>query len=122
MAARALVIAVSAAALAGCASGAVTAGGNTAPDRAPVPGGRPVPYVLYTHCGIDWESIGGRWFQAQPPLSDGNGNPPRGWGNPSQEGTLTMLSATRAEFRDAAGHRIILVLRSAAAGPKQLCS
>jgi hypothetical protein len=36
-------------------------------------------------------------------MSDGNGNPPPGWGNPSQQGTLTFTNRTSAEFDATAG-------------------
>jgi hypothetical protein len=42
--------------------------------------GSPQRYQLYTHCGIDEARIGNRYFEAVHPLSDGQGNPPRGWG------------------------------------------
>lgn len=61
------------------------------------------PYRLYTHCGIQWARIDGTFWRATPPLSDGSGNPPRGWGNPFQQGTLFFRSRTRAEFTTSAG-------------------
>jgi len=38
---------------------------------------KPIPYNLYTHCGIGY-------YETTPPLNDGSGNPPPGWGNPYQ--------------------------------------
>ena len=38
-------------------------------------------------------------------------NPPAGWGNPSQQGTMTLLSPARAVFRDDAGHQVLFWLR-----------
>jgi hypothetical protein len=84
--------------------------------------GSPQPYTLYTHCGIDWALIHGRWYEAVHPLSDGQGNPPPGWGNPDQPGVITLTSAARALFRDAVGHRVELVLRPGATGPPHPCS
>ena len=49
-------------------------------------------FQVYTHCGVESARIDGRWWHAQPPLygdTDGGG-PPAGWGNPYQEGTLTV--------------------------------
>ena len=89
---------------------------------AAVTAGPPVPYTLYTHCGIDEAKIGGRWFEADHPLSDGNGNPPPGWGNPGQPGTITMLSASTAEFRDRLGHVVRFHLLAGATGPGRICS
>jgi hypothetical protein len=71
---------------------------------------KPVPYNLYTHCGIDYVQVGNRYYEATPPLSDGSGNPPPGWGNPYQPGTLTVISPTRAVFTDKAGHRVVFTL------------
>lgn len=69
-----------------------------------------VPYAvaLSTHCGVRGMDIGGVWFAADPPLVEGAGNPPAGWGNPEQPGTLTLLGATQAVFADAAGHHVRL--------------
>ena len=71
---------------------------------------KPVPYDLYTHCGIDYARVGNRYYEATPPLSDGSGNPPPGWGNPYQPGTLTVISPTQAVFTDKAGHRVVFTL------------
>ena len=77
-------------------------------QRVPVGPAGPAPasghaYRLYTHCGIRWAKIAGTFWRATPPLSDGNGNPPPGWGNPFQPGTLTMTSSTTATFTSQAG-------------------
>ena len=68
-----------------------------------------VPYAvdLLTHCGIVGTDIGGTWFAAEVPLVDGPGNPPPGWGNPYQRGTLTLLAADEAVFRDDEGHEVL---------------
>ena len=84
-----------------------------------------VSYTLYTHCGIRFAKIGGRWFEADRPLSDGSGNPPPGWGNPVQPGTIRMLSASVAEFRDSLGHVVRFHLVHPRAGvnkPEQVCA
>ena len=36
------------------------------------------------------------------------GHPPPGWGNPVDPGTVTLLTATEAVFRDEAGHEVRL--------------
>lgn len=93
------------------------------PVTTPAAGSRTsYPYALYTHCGINEANIAGRWYVADIPRSDGNGNPPPGWGNPYQPGTITIRSATRAEFADRAGHRVAFTLRPGATGPRQICS
>ena len=76
-------------------------------------------YTLYTHCGIYAVQIE-RWLAADHPLSDGSGNPPPGRGDPEQPGTVRMLSATAAEFRDSLGHVVRFHLRAGAAGPKKV--
>jgi hypothetical protein len=60
-------------------------------------------YRLYTHCGVEWARIDGVFWRAVQPLSDGSGNPPPGWGNPFQEGRLTLTNPTTAEFSSPAG-------------------
>jgi hypothetical protein len=81
---------------------------TTAAARTTAP--KPVPYDLYTHCGIDYAQVGNRYYVATPPLSDGSGNPPPGWGNPYQPGTMTVISPTQAVFTDKAGHRVVFTL------------
>jgi hypothetical protein len=80
------------------------------------------PYRLYTHCGVDEALIGNRYFEAVHPLSDGQGNPPAGWGNPYQDGTMMLESSTEAVFRDVAGHQVQFRLRSGARTFKHICS
>jgi hypothetical protein len=70
--------------------------------------GVPVAFDLYTHCGVLGAVIDGVWFAAQPPLVEGAGNPPTGWDNPYQAGTLTLLTADEAVFSDDAGHEVRL--------------
>jgi hypothetical protein len=85
-------------------------------------GGRARPYRLYTHCGIDEARIGDGFFEAVHPLSDGNGNPPAGWGNPYQLGSMTLVSPTQAVFRDNAGHEVVFRLRQGATSFRHICS
>jgi hypothetical protein len=70
--------------------------------------GVPYRYRLYTHCGLDsptsmdfdssfWDAIG------QGPASDGSGNPPPGYGNPYDDGTITLISPTLAQYRSRTG-------------------
>jgi hypothetical protein len=59
-------------------------------------------YRLFTHCGIEWAKIAGTFWRADHPLSDGHGNPPPGWGNPFQDGAITLTGAT-ARFTSRAG-------------------
>jgi hypothetical protein len=107
--------------LAGCAGAQQAAGGvpvsGSSASTSPA-----VPYSLYTHCGIDWARIHGRWYRASPPLSDGSGNPPRGWGNPDQQGTIRMISSTEAVFDDSTGHHVRFILQPDATAPAQVCA
>jgi hypothetical protein len=113
-------VAVVAIVLAACGSG--PAAQVTTPTAAAAAAGSPPPYRLYTHCGIDEARIGNRYFEAVHPLSDGQGNPPPGWGNPYQQGTMTLLSPAEAVFRDRAGHQVHFRLRPGATAFKHLCS
>jgi predicted small lipoprotein YifL len=81
-----------------------------------------VPYVLYTHCGIDEARLDNRYYEAIDPLSDGNGNPPAGWDNPFQKGTMHRVSTTEIEFQDERGHHVLFRLRPEATGFKRICS
>jgi hypothetical protein len=60
-------------------------------------------YSLYTHCGILWAEFDGRLWDASPALADQAGNPPPGWGNPYDEGTMSLLEEDLAEFRSSNG-------------------
>jgi|HubBroStandDraft_2_1064218.scaffolds.fasta_scaffold95917_2 hypothetical protein len=120
---RAILLALAASALAACGSsppGQVAKPAAHSP--AVVTAGSPHPYQLYTHCGIDEARMGTRYFKAVTPLSDGHGNPPPGWGNPFQRGTMTTLSPTTALFTDQAGHRVLFRLRPGATRFQHLCS
>lgn len=78
--------------------------------------------VLYTHCGIDDLQFEGQWYErVEGLLDDGSGNPPAGWDNPEQEGTITRVDEATLVFSDAAEHREEFVLRVGATGPKQSC-
>jgi hypothetical protein len=65
-------------------------------------------FQLYTHCGLEaptamdfdgsfWDPVGAR------PTSSGGGNPPAGYGNPIDLGTITLISPTRAQYRSRTG-------------------
>ena len=65
------------------------------------------PFTLYTHCGLGRTVIefdGDLWEATGPgPLDDGAGNPPPGFGNPSDEGSIVRLDADRATYRSSEG-------------------
>jgi hypothetical protein len=110
----ALAVVALAAVAAGCASARMTARSPT------TSGARGKPYRLYTHCGVGWARIDGTFWRATKPLSDGNGNPPPGWADPFQEGTLTMRNRTTAEFSSPAGS--VTFQRTERTQPPFMCS
>jgi hypothetical protein len=63
----------------------------------------------------------GRLWLADPPLTDGSGNPQSGWGNPADEGTMTLVSADRAEFRSEGGNVARFVPARGAPDPAAGC-
>jgi hypothetical protein len=109
-------------AMVGLLATAACGGTSTTTTPAGKPSGSSAPYSLYTHCGIDEANVGGRWYRATEPLSDGYGNPPKGWDNPQQKGEVTVVSDTEVVFTDSAGHRVTFVLRPYASGPLQVCA
>ncbi|WP_329623305.1 hypothetical protein OG357_25205 [Streptomyces sp. NBC_01255] len=121
MAARAGHIVFAVALVTGVLTGCTKAGPGAEAVRA-TPSGRTIPFELYTHCGIDEARIGSTYFEAETPLSDGSGNPPDGWGNPTQRGTMTVTSATEAVFTDDAGHEVTFRARPGASAFKRICA
>lgn len=120
--ARATALAAAAAAvLTGCTDGDPTS--VALPTAAAPSAAAPtsIPYELYTHCGIDEARIGSTYFEAETPLSDGSANPPPGWDNPTQHGTMTLLSPTAAVFTDPAGHEVRFRARVGADDFKRVC-
>jgi len=96
-------------AVAACAAHYPNIGGPDQPvsPTATVAKHKSMPYNLYTHCGISWVRVGGKYYTAVRALSDGSGNPPPGWANPYQAGTITLVSPTEVVFSDTAGHRVV---------------
>jgi hypothetical protein len=82
--------------------------------------GHTISYRLFTHCGVRSAELNERTFFAQPPLDDGNGNPPPGWGNPYDDGSLTLVDQHTAVFRDLAGNTARFTDRPAGPTPTQL--
>jgi hypothetical protein len=78
------------------------------------------PYALYTHCGIEWAKIAGRFWRATRALSDGSGNPPAGWGNPYQQGRLVLLGQRMARFDSSPGS--VTFERTSRRQPPVICS
>jgi hypothetical protein len=108
---RALVVVTALVALTGCA----TAPADPFPTR--VDG----TFSLYTHCGIRELTYDGGWYVRRGGvLDDGSGNPPAGWDNPFQAGTLTV-TGDEAVFTDVDGHEAHFDLRPGADDPLMLC-
>lgn len=67
------------------------------------------PFTVYTHCGVENVRIDGQWWHAKPPLYNRDrSGPPEGWGDPHQDGSLTMVAPDRAVF-EALGQRVVFV-------------
>ncbi len=79
------------------------------PTAAPVTDGAPAqialryPHQLYTHCGVRYADFDGRKWLADPIL--GGANPPPGWGNPFDTGTMELVSKDRALFLSDSGEQ-----------------
>ena len=72
--------------------------------------GETVDFRMYTHCGVESTRINGRVWNAVKPLysSPERLGPPAGWGNPEQDGKLTLETPDSAVFA-ALGERVALV-------------
>ena len=72
--------------------------------------GKEYVYELYTHCGVGSAVFDrGRWWRANPPLDDGRGNPPAGWGNPFTKGVMVLVQEDRAVFTSQSGRVVEFV-------------
>jgi hypothetical protein len=81
-----------------------------------------VSFALSTHCGIDEARLGAQYYEADHRLSDGSGNPPTGWPNPTDDGTATVYPNGTMVFQDRLGHTVHFHVRSGARSYKRLCS
>ena len=72
--------------------------------------GETVDFRMYTHCGVQSTRINGRVWNAMDPLysSPDRLGPPPGWGDPEQDGRLTLEASDRAVFA-AVGEQVVLV-------------
>jgi hypothetical protein len=63
-------------------------------------------YELPTHCGVEHAYFDDRWWTATPRLyeSEARVNPPPGWGNPMEPGTMRLVSRDEARFVADSGH------------------
>jgi hypothetical protein len=71
-------------------------------DGQPVIG---VPYSvsLYTHCGLRHVEFDGFNWAISGVLSDGSGNPPNTFGNPTDHGTVRLVTRVTALYRSELG-------------------
>lgn len=89
------------------------------PYEPPQPG-HTVRYYLNTHCGIDEMHIGDTYYEVETPLT-GVTRAPSGWDHPHQPGDVTIVSETRAVFRDDKGHEVWFRARPGATDFKRIC-
>lgn len=76
------------------------------PNSGPVAQGVAYWFRLYTHCGLNYPTgpdFDGSFWDSTGAADDGSGNPPPGFGNPFDNGTMTLLSANLAEYRSSQG-------------------
>lgn len=81
------------------------------PQSAHVERGKAYPFVLFTHCGIDYVDFNGSFWDVLEKKYA-----PRSLGNPSQRGTMTLIEEDRAMFKFDNGY----ILFTRHLGPKVL--
>lgn len=84
-------------------------------------------FRLYTHCGLDnsvsFDFDGGFWDPiGTTATSDGSGNPPEGFGNPYDDGTIQLFSHDHAEYRSESGVIVRLMRYPGTDRPSYICS
>ena len=85
-------------------------GPSEAERSAPATLGKEYAYELYTNCGVRSAVFDrGRWWLANPPLDDGRGNPPAGWGNPFAKGVMVLVQEDFALFTSESGQVVQFV-------------
>jgi hypothetical protein len=81
------------------------------------------PHQLYTHCGVVWTQFQGQVWYADPPQVDAAGNPPAGFGDPVDNGTMRRISAHQAEYVSSSGKVVAFSdTEPPGASPPGLCS
>lgn len=82
------------------------------PRSSPAELGKAYPYKLYTHCGVDLAvDFDGSFWQLSHPVEV-----PESLGDPSQEGTMTLIDSDSARF-DFAGGSLYFIRHQ---GPKHI--
>jgi hypothetical protein len=61
--------------------------------------------TLYTHCGLRHVEFDGDRWAISGVLDDGSGNPPPGFNNPFDEGTITLTGPDTAVYTSEFGER-----------------
>ena len=84
------------------------AAGEPTPAQPPPPYpkaeiGKEFSHELFTFCGVGGALFDGRFWMAAPPLDDGDGNPPPGWGSHSTKGVMALMREDRAVFTSESG-------------------
>ena len=65
---------------------------------------------LYTHCGIQYTNFDGRIWVADPIVKlFGGPDPPYGWKNPYDTGTIELVAKDRALFLSDSGERAFFI-------------
>lgn len=66
-----------------------------------------IPYnvELYTHCGLRHVEFDDDLWAISGVLSDGHANPPPGFGNPFDRGTITLTSSETAVYHSSFGEQ-----------------
>ena len=65
--------------------------------------GKTYSFTLYTHCGVRRSYFDGRRWIVGPTLSNNDINPPPGWGNPTDEGTMELVAKNVARYTSRSG-------------------
>ncbi len=96
--------------------------GSGAPTPTIVDAGAAQPYQLYTKCGVTFTQFNGVTWFADPPLTDGHGGPPPGFGNPTDKGTLRQVGQHELQYVSSGGKTATFVDRlPAGQSPPGLC-
>ena len=65
--------------------------------------GKTYSFTLYTHCGVRRSYFDGRRWIVGPTLLNNDINPPPGWGNPTDEGTMELVAKNVARYTSRSG-------------------
>ena len=71
-------------------------------------------FQLPTHCGVEYAFFDDRWWNASTQLYENQArmDPPPGWGNPTEFGTMRLLSQDEAQFVGDSGNKAHFASRS----------